>query len=95
MQDAAGSLRLVRCLASEETESRILFIRIAETADARGWGGGVAEEQGNPLELGAPGPATSTPIFFRKVLTVPWPALIQLRALALELKLNTTFRQDA
>lgn len=33
-------------------------------ADARGWGGGVAEERCNPLELGARGPASPTPIFF-------------------------------
>lgn len=33
-------------------------------ADARGWGGGVAEERGNPLELGGRGPTSPTPLFF-------------------------------
>lgn len=64
-------------------------------ADALGRGGGVAEEPGKPLKLGAHDPASSTPVFFLKVFTVLQPALVQLRALTLELKLNTTLHLGA
>lgn len=56
-----------------------------------GRGDGMAEEQGKPLELGVGGPASSTPIADFLLKSLYDPAVVQLRTLKLELKLNTTF----
>lgn len=54
----------------------------------------MAEERGKPLELGAGGPASSTPIADFLLKSLHDPAVVQLRTLKLELKLNTTFHQN-
>lgn len=66
MQDATGSLRWL--VAWPRRRLGFYPQKSQRQADARGWAGGVVEERGNPLELGARGPASPYADFLLKSL---------------------------